>query len=204
MSRLSRWTAGHAGAIAIAQVADDAREYGYKDNEQDDDLDVIYDTGDVCGKEVSSQEHSPHPQDGADHVEENEAAELHSCHAGYERSKSPDDGHELSKDDRLATMPFIEIMRPDQVFFVEKQGIFLLEDSRAGRLSYVVAGGITEHCCSVEEQSELPDVQVSLGGEKPRGHEQGVAGKKKAGEKSGFRKNDCRQSKISGPFYECR
>jgi hypothetical protein len=63
-------------------MADETGQQGDEYHDQDDDLDVAVDSGDIVPEEITNPQHTPHPSDGTHHIIREEFAEFHAPYAG--------------------------------------------------------------------------------------------------------------------------
>jgi hypothetical protein len=87
----------------------------------------------------------------------------------------------------------------EQMIFCKKNGFFTLKNPRSGRPSKPISNGIADDCHGRKEQEKKKDIQVPFCREQAGGDQEGVAGKKKTDQQTGFRKNDNRQYRIPAP-----
>ena len=71
-----------------------------------------------------TQHEEQHPGNTARDVVDGEPGVGHLADPGHERREGPDDGHEPGQDDRHAAVPLVKRVCLEQVFPVQKPGIF--------------------------------------------------------------------------------
>ncbi len=134
------------------------------------------DSGDIVPEKVANPQHTPHPNDGAEHVVREEFAEFHAAHAGDHGRKSTDNGDELRYHDCRAPIFLLKFLGADSMFLVEEEAILPIEDPWTCGAANGIAEGIAEDCCECQDWCQLIYIQVSARGEQAGGNKQGIAG----------------------------
>ena len=126
---------------------------------------------------VVAQDGNPHgPDETTDDIEEGERRVAHLPHAGQDRSKGPNDGHEAGQDDGLGAVTVKKNFRLVEVTFVEEDGIGPLEKSRADCPAKPVAEAIASNGAESTSEDDPGDLKIALGGEDPRGKKERITG----------------------------
>ena len=134
------------------------------------------DSGDVVPEKIANPQHTPHPDDGAQHIVREEFAEFHAAHPGDHGRKRPDDGDELRYHDCRAPISFLKFVSSDSMLLVEEEAVFPLEDPWSRGAANEITERIAQNCCEREDWSQLIYIQVSARGEQAGGDKQGIAG----------------------------
>jgi hypothetical protein len=134
------------------------------------------DSGDVVPEKIANPQHTPHPNEGAQHVVREEFAEFHAPDPGDHGRKRPEDGDELGYHDCRAPISFLKFVRSDSMLLVEEEAVFALEDPRSGGAPNEITERIAQDCCEREHWSQLIYIQISTRREQAGGNKQGITG----------------------------
>ena len=142
-----------------------------RDDREHHELKVLFDNSDVA-KRVACAHADADPRQSSHKIEKRELRVRHRSTARDKRDERADDRHELTEDDRLATVFFEERMGLHQVpavhHTVPKAAlVFGAKDPRTDEVADRVVRGVPQDGCDNEQRSDDPDVQNALGGERP-------------------------------------
>src|SRR6266511_3273714 len=108
-------------APARADSAYHSRHYRDQHYQNDDYLDVLVDAGNIPAKKITGENHAPDPCHRADDAEGEKCAVGHLRDAGDDGRECAYDRHELRENYRKASVPLVELVRPDSMFLVEQE-----------------------------------------------------------------------------------
>src|SRR4051812_44479966 len=161
--------------VAMPPPADDPRQQGHEDHQQDHGLDVLVDSGNVAAQEIADEQHAPDPEHAADNVVLHVAAVLPFPNSSYEPDKSADDGHKSRKDDGAAAVLLVKRVSAVEMLLVEQQRIFASEQPRPGRRTDSVPGRVADDRRYREEEAEPVHVDDAFrGGEQAGGDDERI------------------------------
>jgi hypothetical protein len=137
---------------------------------------VPVDSRDVVPEEVANPQHTPHPNDGAEHVVPYELAEFHPAHARDHGRKRPYNGDELRDHDCRPPIFCLKFVGPDSMLLVEEEAVFPIENPRTCGAADEMPERVAQNCRKSENWSKLIYIQVSVRGEQAGGNKQGITG----------------------------
>jgi hypothetical protein len=137
---------------------------------------MAIDSRDVVPKEVANSQHTPHPDDGTQHIVRDEFAEFHPPDTGDHGRKRADDGNELGDHDCRPPISFLKFVGADSMLLVEEKAVFPIEYSRARGAADKIPERIAYDCRKRENGGQLIYIQVAVCGEQAGGNKQGIAG----------------------------
>ncbi|HEY8833410.1 MAG TPA: hypothetical protein VIM21_12985 [Gemmatimonadaceae bacterium] len=132
------------------------------------------DSRDVAPEEIANPQHTPHPSDGAEHIEREELAEFHPAHTRDYRRKRSYDRDELREHDCHAPVFFPKFVGADSMLLVEEQAVFAIEDSGSAGPTDEITESIAYDCSEREDGSQLVYIQVPARCDQPGGNKQGI------------------------------
>ena len=137
---------------------------------------MLVDAGNIVAKEVANPQHTPHPNDGAEHIIPDEFAKFHPAHAGNHRRKGPDNGNELRDHDCRASMFILKFVGADSMLLVEEEAVLPIEDPWTRRATDEITEGVAADRCEREDGRQLVYIQIPARGEQSGRNKEGIAG----------------------------
>ena len=149
--------------------------------------------------------HRHDPPRRAEHVVRQKPAIVHLADSRDDGREGAEKGHEPGHDDRLATMPLVELLGSQQVLLGEEQRLLAREEPRSRLGADPVADRVSEDGGNDDRQVDRDDIQqrglvgIGAGAVDPRRHEQRVAGQEKPHQEAGLGEDDRDQGEQAAP-----
>ncbi len=109
------------------------RQKRNNDNGRDNEGKIVFYGGNGAEK-ISAEGEKTDPKNSAKDVIADELPVAHFPYAGHERRESSDDRDEASDDNSFSSVFFVKLARLLQIFFIQKNPSFFLENFRADKM----------------------------------------------------------------------